>query len=176
MDNKVSLNYYDNNGDTKTMELRLKFLTPLLRTRIINHSLNSQKALKELHEKTKDMITDHSGWDTEVADYMESQVELNPDITDEELASKKELFLSEKLAGISDEEYESNAKVEEMSWKFAEESNIRMFKLITDTRKLSEEDKDLYNQAFDGEFWSNVDFNTITETNNTFRSYYKIGR
>ncbi len=175
MNEQFVLEYYD--GEIrKEIPIRLKFLTPSLRVKIIQHDTATQLAFKKYEQEVlkQEAFRREEELQTKINQKIEEIKRTSPYISDEEVEIEKSKFLLELVKDITEEELKERETTLIKHWMYNDEWNIKFFKLIVDVSSLPEEHKRLILSSEDSDFWKNVNISKVTEINRFFRGTHSI--
>jgi hypothetical protein len=170
MGETFELEYYDGDG-VKTIPIRLKFLTPALRVKIIQHDTASQLAFKKYEQEilSQEALKKENEIQEKINVKINEILKINPALSPDEIELEKTKFLLELIKDTSEEEIKEREAVLIKNWAYNDEWNIKLFKLIVDISGLSEEEKKLIQSKEDSSFWKNVNIGKVVEINRYFR-------
>ncbi|ROL55840.1 hypothetical protein D9V84_10530 [Bacteroidetes/Chlorobi group bacterium Naka2016] len=175
MNEVFELEYYDGDG-VKTIPIHLKFLTPKLRVKIVQHDTASQLAFKKFEKEVLNKETLKK--ETEIQNKINKRIEQlkknNPNLTEEEIEFEKTKFLLEIIKDISEEELKEREETLIKNWTYNDEWNIKLFQIIVDSTKLNEEQKELIFSDPGSEFWINANIGRVVDINRYFRRTYSL--
>lgn len=169
----ATINYTDKNGDDKSIDCQLKFLSPALRAEIIKFDMLTQLEFKK-HQK--ELSSDQQTIDNraKLDKYIEELLANDPEISEDELAAKRNIFLTEIVSNLSEDDMKSNMETLIDTYKQNDEYTIKFFQLIVKKAGLSDNDKALICSDHTSDFWQNVDIKGVQIYNQSFRLAYPI--
>jgi hypothetical protein len=146
----AELKYYDKEGEEKSINLEIKFLTPKLRIELMKLDQASLKSMKAQQKKAKELM-------------QELDIDLsNPANIDVAM-----------LQAVDSDKVDFNL-VEEFSlatWKNHDDNLLSIVRTIINYKKLNADDRMLID---DNDFINYVDIEGLKEIVNSFRSKYKL--
>ena len=117
---------------------------------------------------------------TKTLDYRTASAKLMTDYYNTlAVADDETLAIRNELLAVGNPE--SRATMEEfhkVDFKFIQlrmKTNVELIKIIADTKQLVTEEQEEFNEAFDGEFWSNQDQVALKEIVESFRTLLGAG-
>jgi len=146
----AELKYYDKEGEEKSINLEIKFLTPKLRIELMKLDQASLKSMKAQQKKAKELM-------------QELDIDLsNPANIDVAM-----------LQAVDSDKVDFNL-VEEFSlatWKNHDDNLLSIVRTIINYKKLNADDRMLID---DNDFINYVDIEGLKEIVNSFRNKYKL--
>ena len=169
----ATVNYTDMGGEDKSIDCKLKFLSPALRSQILKFDLLTQATIRKHQNDTKGETTIPDNR-AKLEVFVKELYEKNPDITEDELVARKNAFFAELVGEMSEEQMQANTDHLIETYGINDRFTIEFFQLLVKTTGLSPEDKDLILSNYDSEFWQNVDIRGVQIINESFRLTYPL--
>jgi len=179
----TTLEYVDSKtNEEKSIDIKLLFLTPRIRSEIVKFDMILQKESDNLKKEYNELslVKKNQERQQAILKYRAGLIEKESLKKDEdeidysEIDKKVATFILAQKDDVSDQELADTEKYTEKTWDFNYTTGIQFFQMIVNRFQLQEEEKKLILSKPGSPFWQNVDIKKVTEFNQFFRRHFKV--
>lgn len=171
---KIKLSYYTPEGELKSIDIGLRFLTPAVRVKFMQAEQKIQSELDALKKKPeyKTALEESVKAQSYIKSKMDEYKSYHPDETTEEYKKQEDIYAIEVAMEMNAETIDASQRFGGESTVLADKASVELFKVIYNPYSTAPEVNELVKSPADSDFWQNVNIDDVTNAVNSFRGKY----